>query len=328
MRAILGRPSRRRATVIGGALSLLLAGSPMNETRAVAAETPPDAPVCERQVVLEAWVTGGVNVSPAAEEALLGDDAAVCAFLEQLPRLVAQDEREQVGRITSHGGPEVSAAATAALRSNEEGAVTAFLDGGWEIARQIDLRARVGQMRATGGPEVRAAANAVLRNGTPEALGRFLDSGWRMPYRMDLRAVVGRAMAGGGPQVKAAANRALLDGSPEMLERFVQIDWGVAQARDNEAQTLNDLRASATEATRLAALETIGAVAQAERAKAESEAARAEAEEAQRLAQLAGQESDEARRQARRAAEAADRAVAASRVAVEAARAAASAARA
>ncbi|WP_246080198.1 DddA-like double-stranded DNA deaminase toxin [Nonomuraea mesophila] len=144
---------------------------------------------------------------------------------------------------------------------------------------------------------------------------------------MDLRAVVNRALAEGGPEVKAAANRALQDGSLETQERFVQIDWGVAQARDQENQTLNDLRASATEATRRAAFEAIATVAQAERAKAASLAAKNDAEAAKSLALEAGKESEEARRQARRAAEAADRATAASRVAVQAARAAADAAR-
>ncbi|WP_146104189.1 DddA-like double-stranded DNA deaminase toxin [Nonomuraea solani] len=307
-------------------LSLVAVGSPMGETRAAAA--PSGTPVCERQVVLDAWVTGGVNVRPAAEKALLGDRAAVCAFLDALPRLVAQDDREQVGRVKAHGGPEVAAAANAALVSDNAGAVTAFLDGGWERAREIDLRASVNEMKAAGGPEVKAAANLVLRNGSREELGRFIESGWRVPYRMDLRAVVNRAMAEGGPEVKATANRALQDGSLEMQERFVQIDWGVAQARDNENQTLSDLRASAAEATRLAALETVAAIAQADRAEAESLAAKNDALEAERLAAAAGRESAEAKRQALRAAEAADRAASASRVAVQAARAAAGAARA
>lgn len=296
----------QKTSVIGTILSLLLMGSPFGEAQATS--VPPAAPACERQVVLDAWVTGGVNVRPAAEEALLGNEAAICAFTAQLPRLAAQDEREQLGRVKSHGGPEVSAAANAALLSDGTGAVTAFLDGGWETAREIDLRASVNEMKAAGGPEVKAAANAVLRNGTREALGKFIESGWRLPYRLDLRAVVNRAMAEGGPEVQAAANRALGDGSLEMQERFIQIDWGVAQARDNENQTLGDLRASATEATRRAAFEAISAVAQADRAKAESLAAKNDAVEAERLASLAVQESAEAKRQAQRAAEAADRA--------------------
>ncbi|MGN9845211.1 DddA-like double-stranded DNA deaminase toxin [Nonomuraea sp. H19] len=327
IRALRGRGLWQAASVIGVVLSLILVGSPVGEARATEAD-PPAVPACERQVVLDAWVTGGVNVRPAAEQALLGDKAAICAFLDQLPRLAAQDDREQVGRIKAHGGPEVSAAANTALVSNDSGAVKAFLAGGWETAREIDLRASVNEMKAAGGPEVKAAANAVLRNGTREALGQFIESGWRLPYKLDLRAVVNRAMAEGGPEVKAAANRALQDGSLEMQERFVQIDWGVAQARDNENQTLNDLRASATEATRRAAFETIGAVAQADRAEAESLAAKNDALEAERLASQAGRESAEAKRQAQRAAEAADRAAAASRVAVQAARAAADAARA
>ncbi|WP_157574297.1 DddA-like double-stranded DNA deaminase toxin [Jiangella muralis] len=328
IRALRDRARWQTTGVLGVMLTLLLAGSPMGETRAAATEAdPPEAPACERQVVLEAWATGGLNVRPAAEEALLGDETAICALLDRLPRLLAQDDREQVGRIKAHGGPEVAAAANAAL-VGDDGAVTAFLGGGWETAREIDLRASVNQMRAAAGPEVRAAANAVLRNGSREAMGQFIESGWRVPYRMDLRVVVNRAMADGGPQVQAAANRALQDGSLEMQERFVQIDWGVAQARDNESQTLTDLRTSATEATRRAAFETISAVAQAERAKAESLAAKNEALEAERLAGLAGAESAEAKRQAQRAAEAADRAAAACSVAVQAARAAADAARA
>ncbi|MER6004085.1 DddA-like double-stranded DNA deaminase toxin [Nonomuraea angiospora] len=329
IRAWRGRALWQTTSVVGAVLSLLLVSSPIVEARAAAAEAdPPRAPACERQVVLEAWVTGGVNVRPAAEDALLGGQAEICAFLAQLPRLATQDDREQVGRIKAHGGPEVSAAANAALISDNSGAVVAFLDGGWETAREIDLRASVNEMKAAGGPEVKAAANAVLRNGSRTALGQFIESGWRLPYRLDLRAIVNRAMADGGPEVQAAANRALQDGSLEMQERFIQIDWGVAQARDNENQTLGDLRASATEATRRAAFETISAVAQAERAKAESLAAKNDALEAQRLASLAGQESAEAKRQAQRAAEAADRAAVASSVAVQAARAAADAARA
>ncbi|GAA3720185.1 hypothetical protein GCM10022224_102630 [Nonomuraea antimicrobica] len=325
IQALPDRTPWRTAGVIGAVLALLLMGSPVTEA---AVADPPAAPVCERQVVLEAWVTGGVNVRPAAEKALLGDKAAICALLAELPRLVAQDDREQVGRIKARGGPEVAAAANAALVSDDSDAVVRFLDGGWETVREIDLRASVNEMKAAGGPEVKAAANAVLRNGSRAALGQFIESGWRLPYRLDLRAVVNRAMADGGPEVQAAANRALQDGSLEMQERFVQIDWGVAQARDNENQTLNDLRASATEATRRAAFETISAVAQAERAKAEAAAAKDDAQEAERLASQAGRESAEAKRQARRAAEAADRAAAASRVAVQAARAAAEAARA
>ncbi|MEW9553639.1 ALF repeat-containing protein [Nonomuraea sp. NPDC050783] len=85
-------------------LPLLLLGGPAGAARAAEAD-PPGAPACDRQVVLEAWVTGGVNVRPAAEEALLGDDAAICAFLGRLPRLATQDDREQVGRIKAHGAP-------------------------------------------------------------------------------------------------------------------------------------------------------------------------------------------------------------------------------
>ncbi|MEV4802357.1 hypothetical protein AB0K18_20270 [Nonomuraea sp. NPDC049421] len=323
MNALCRRFLGRTALVTGLVLTSV---APMGQASAASAD-PPQEPVCERQVVLEAWVTGGLNVRPKAEQALLGDRAAVCAFLAELPRLAAFDDREQVGRIKALGGPEVAAAANAALRSEQPGAVAAFLDGGWELAREIDLRASVNKMKAVGGPEVKAAANAVLRNGSRGAMGEFIETGWRLPYRIDLRAVVNRAMGEGGPEVQAAANRALQDGSLEMQERFVQIDWGVAQARDDENQTLNDLRTSATEATRRAAFEAVSAVAQAERAKAESAAAKAEAEDAERLASLAGRESAEARKQARRAADAADRAAAASRVAVQAARSAADAAR-
>ncbi|WP_169792041.1 DddA-like double-stranded DNA deaminase toxin [Jiangella muralis] len=314
---------------IGAVLSLLLLGGPVDGTRAAAVEpAPSEAPTCERQVVLDAWVTGGPNVRPAAEEALLGDEATLCAFLDELPGLVALDDRQQVGRIKSHGGVEVAAAANVALRSGTLDALRTFLDGGWATARAIDLRARVNQMKSTGGPEVRAAANAVLRNGSPADLEEFVDSGWQLSYNIDLRVTVNRAMATGGPEVRAAANRALRDGSLELLQRFVQIDWGVAQVRDNESQTLNDLRTSATEATRRAALETISAVAQSERAKTESALAKADALEAERLAVAAGRETEAARMYAQRAATAADRASAASSIAVQAARSAADAARA
>ncbi|WP_083750619.1 hypothetical protein [Kribbella sp. ALI-6-A] len=321
-----GRSGRGRALVALLVAAALTATSGVVPT--VASAQRGAATKCERQIVLDAWITGGMNVHPAAAEALLGGEPEICAFLEQLPGLVALDDREAAGRMKAGGGVNVAQAANAALRSDQEGAVTEFLRSGWQSARQMDLRGGVGEMKAVGGPQVRAAAQAALNNGSADVLGKFLDSGWRQPYRMDLRASVNAAMAKGGPEVQATANRALNDGSLEMLVRFVEIDWGVAQARDNEKQTLTDLRNVAAEATRRAALEATAAVAQARVARAEADAARLAAEEARNKAKQAGQNSAVAKQQARIAAGAADKAVAAAEVAVSAARAAGNAARA
>ncbi|MEV6964220.1 polymorphic toxin-type HINT domain-containing protein [Hamadaea sp. NPDC051192] len=283
---------------------------------------------CDRTPVMIAWQSGGSQVRAAAEQALLGGDADVCAFVDTTWAGRAKvDERLAVNQLMAGGGPSVRAAAQQALDATDPAALGAFLDSGWRQPWLLDQRLRINQMMAGGGAQLRSAAQKALDNGTSAALATFLDSGWRQPEYTDQRLRTNQILAAGGPEVKVAAQRALDAGTLDALTRFINVDWGVAAARDQETQTLTDLVKAAEVAGARAEVETTAAKAESQRAVAEADAARKAAQAAAAAAAQAQGNAAVAAAESQRAAQAADRAAAAAQEAVAAARAASAAAR-
>lgn len=286
----------------------------------------------DRSHAVAAWQEGGPQVRSAAEAALLGSDDQVIAFLTegwgQAQRL---DQRDNLAKVISTGGPALRAKAQAALDADAAGdqsAISTFLNSGWQSASDIDTRVSVNQLMSAGGDQVKQAAQAVLDSGDAPAMRVFLESGWQAQWNTDQRLRINQAMATGGPQVRAAGQKALDAATPEALEAFLAYGWAVASARDEETATLEELLGQAREAGALAAQETANATSEADRARDSAAAARRSAGEAAAATESARDNMAEAKAQAKRAAKAAQQAADAAQVAVEAAAAAMRAARA
>jgi hypothetical protein len=283
---------------------------------------------CDRDTVVMAWNYGGSQVRAAAEKALLGTDADVCAFLDTgWARRGVVDDRLIVNQMLAAGGPAMRTAAQQALDSTDPAALGSFLESRWRQPWLTDQRLRVNQMMAAGRAQLKAAAQRALDTGTADALRTFVESGWKQPELTDDRLRINQIFAAGGPEVKAAAQRALDANTLEAFTRFLDVDWGVAAARDHETQTITDLVSAAQAAGAQAEAETEAAIAESQRALAEAAAAQQAAQAARDAMAAAQNNAAVAAVEAQRAAEAADRAAAAAQEAVAAARAASAAAR-
>jgi hypothetical protein len=317
-----GLPRRRILIAIVTTLALLAGlGSVPKAAHA-------DTTECDRSGVLMAWQTGGSQVRTAAEAALLGSDADVCAFLATgWQQRTTVDTRVRVDQMMAAGGPSLRASAQTALDSTDPSALDTFLASGWSTPAGIDQRVSVNQMMAAGGAQLRSAAQKALDSTDPQALSTFLQSGWQSPYTVDQRIRVNQIMAAGGPEVKTAAQRALDAGDAASLSRFIDTDWPVAAARDQETAQVADLVSMAVDAGNIAAQQTQAAKDESARAVAAAAAAKQEAADAAAAAQRAQGDANAAAAAARRAAVAAQNAAVAAQQAIRAAAAASAAAR-
>ncbi|SCE72701.1 polymorphic toxin-type HINT domain-containing protein [Micromonospora chokoriensis] len=291
------------------------------------AEEPVPATV-ERGQVVTAWLTGGEQVRAAAEQALLGTDEQVRAFLaaEWQDRQTV-DDRLAVNQMMAAGGSALRTVATAALDSEAPGAISTFLSSGWQQAADTDQRVRVNQMMAGGGTKLRQAAQAALDADSSTAIDAFLASGWQAPYESDLRLKVNQIMNAGGPRVREAATRALDADTTEALIQFLSSGWATAAARDQELTAITDLTKAAVAASEEATRETEAATEQADRAARAADAARRDAEAAREAGQRAAGNAAAAAAAAKQAATAATNAAKSAREAIGASAAASSAAR-
>ncbi|GGK77709.1 polymorphic toxin-type HINT domain-containing protein [Mangrovihabitans endophyticus] len=306
-----------------------------------------DDPV-DRAGVVRMWRSGGDLLAPAAEQALLGTDDDVHAFLDRAADLQTLDDRIAVNRILSAGGPTVRARAQAALDSGDLGD---FLSAGWQDAAHVDERVRVNQMLSTGDAQVQAAAQAaldadasvgptVLSDEDPDEspsgpLDTFLATGWQKPFEIDQRLAVTRILsaAPAGSNVRRLAQRALDARDVDALTSFLDTQHAIAAARDEEASTITDLvgaaeraSAQADELTKTAEEEGAKAAAAASAARESAQQAQAAMESAAGNAEKAAAAAQRAAAAASKAAQAAARAMSAAQMAVSAARAAAAAA--
>lgn len=315
------------ASVVIGALGasyLVSTGQPAAANEAASAE-PRE---CVRAAVVAAWESGGPQVKAAARTALLGDEAAVCAFVnERWAELEDADRSILANQMHADGGPSTKAAVTQALDADDPEVLRTFLESGWRDPWHADQEIRINQMVQTGGPQLRAAATRAIDAGSVDVLRQFLESGWEDPHHADLEVRVNQIHATGGTLVKQGAQRALDVGTVQALTRFVEVDWGVAAARDHERASLTDLLRAAKEAGAEAKAETLAAKEQADRAVAEADAARRAAITARDAANAAAGNQREAEVAAGNAARAAQQAAAAAQQAVGAANEAAAAAR-
>ncbi|GIE77454.1 hypothetical protein Aph02nite_34040 [Actinoplanes philippinensis] len=300
-------------------------------------------PGLDRANVLKVWQAAGPMVQAAAEQALLGGDAEIEAFVTvgwQEPQKL--DQQAAVQQMMAQGGPTVRAFAQQALDAADPNAVKTFLESGWVSAQNTDLRLRVNQMMAAGGPSVRAAAQKALDAKTPEAgsedsdysedsvsspLKNFVATGWQGAFETDQRMRVNQIMAAGGPKVKDAAQAALDAHNVDAYTEFIGSGWALATARDQEAATIADLTGSAIAAAERATQRADAAKEAAERTAAATAGAKAAAKTAADLAASAHGDAKLAAKAARQAATAATRAAGAAREAIGAANAASDAAR-
>jgi hypothetical protein len=319
-------------TVTAIAASLLVAPG-----HAWAKENPAE-PV-DRAQVLRMWRTGGVLVAPAAEQALLGTDSDVRAFLDRVTTLQDVDDRIAVNRILSAGGEAVRGQAQRAL---DAGTLGEFLSSGWQEATHVDQRVRVNQMMAAGGTQLRAAAQKALdadaanppdvydMDETPSGpLDVFVASGWRAPFETDQRIKVNQVLnrAPVKSNVRRLAQRALDADSLEALTSFLETGHAIGAARDEEASTIVDLVRAAERAGAEAEQLTASAKEEGAKATAAAAAARTSAQAALAAMKSAGRNAKEAANAAHRAADAAAQAAKAAVQAIAAAQAAVAASR-
>ncbi|WP_053651286.1 ALF repeat-containing protein [Streptomyces sp. XY431] len=120
----------------------------------------------------------GPGVREAGQKALdTGTPAALRHFVEtELPVQREHDARVALSQIMAKGGPEVRAAANAAMDGSYADVVK-FLQEGQYTARAKDNRAQVAQIAETGGPAVKKAALAAL-DGNEQVVATFLVEGW------------------------------------------------------------------------------------------------------------------------------------------------------
>jgi len=292
------------------------------------AEEPAADSTAPRERVLMAWQVGGPEVRAAAEQALLGGDADITAFLDtQWEELQTIDERLAVSRMIGGGGSATRTAGQQALDSSDPDAVRAFLSAGWEDAAALDQRVKVSQMIAVGGPRLRAAGEQALNTGSPEALETFIGTGWEAPYLLDQRVRITQALASGGPEVKRLAQRALQTATHDAYDRFLESEWAIGAARDQETSAIADLTATAEQARDEASEQTQIAKDESAKAAAGAESARKAALAAATAVDRAGNNAAKAAAAARQAADAASNAAKAAREAISAAQAANEAAR-
>ncbi|MFE7503801.1 ALF repeat-containing protein [Promicromonospora sp. NPDC057488] len=296
--------------------------------RSVQASAAEPSPVCSRAAVLAARDAGAPQVRAAAEQALLGTEAEVCAFVHgQWSTRELVDREILATQLFASGGPAMQQTLTPLLDAEDPEALGSFLTEGWREPWQSDQEIRINQLAAMGGPQVKQAAQVALDAGTPEAQEQFLQSGWVTAQEVDVELRVNQAHAAGGPRVKEAAAAALDDGRQEALIRFLDVEWGVAAARDHEQATVTDLLHAAEHAGSQARAAMGAATAEADRAEEEAALAKKAAATARQEAQAAGDDRRRAEAAAAKAAQAARRAASAAGAAVGAANDAAAAAR-
>ncbi|MFC8798999.1 hypothetical protein ACFT2C_14790 [Promicromonospora sp. NPDC057138] len=284
--------------------------------------------VCSRAGVLAARDAGGPQVREAAEAALLGGDAEVCAFVHDQWSVRELADRDILAtQMFASGGPTLRATLTPILDGEDPEALGRFLTDGWNDPWLADQEIRINQLAAMGGPQVQAAARTALDAGTPEALEQFLNEGWATAQEADVELRVTQAYAVGGPRVKEAAAAALDAGRHEALVRFLDIEWGVAAARDHEQASITDLLHAAEDAGSQAQAAMSAATDEADRAEEEAALAKDAAATARAEAQAAGSDRRRAEAAATKAAQAARNAANAAGTAVGAANDAAAAAR-
>ncbi|MEW1908983.1 polymorphic toxin-type HINT domain-containing protein [Kitasatospora sp. NPDC085895] len=311
-----------------GLLPLVLLSGSVVAVPAAADEAPPQAaaglPPTDRAKVIGYWKSGGPAVKSAAEAALLGNNDAVSDFLAK-GRAAAQevDDRQLALQIVSIGGRAVREAAKNAVQKSLDGdntALAAFLNGGWKPLQEQDDRVAVVQEVTAGGRGVREAGQKALNNGDPAAVLKFLQEDRYRLREQDDRVAVVQAISAGGPASREAG-QAAFNGSPEDIRDFLDVGKYVAQGRDAEYASIQQLADQVAEANTQVDVAL---------AKTKDEAARAidAANMARAAAAKAAEETAAAKSDAVKATAAAARAAEATRRAGQAAQTAASAARA
>ncbi|MEO3891336.1 ALF repeat-containing protein [Nonomuraea sp. B5E05] len=136
-------------------------------------------------------------------------------------------DRSHVVAAWQEGGPQVRAAAEAALLGSDE-QVSEFLAEGWGKAQRLDERDSLASIISNGGPALRAKAQAALdadAAGDESAISTFLASGWQGPADIDARVSVNQLMSAGGPEVEKAAQTVLDSGDAEAMREFLDNGW-------------------------------------------------------------------------------------------------------
>ncbi|MEO3803489.1 ALF repeat-containing protein [Nonomuraea sp. B10E8] len=156
--------------------------------------------------------------------------ALLGTFLRAMPayaEVPVASERSHVVAAWQEGGPQVRAAAEAAVLGSDE-QVSEFLAEGWSKAQRLDERDSLASIISNGGPALRAKAQAALdadAAGDESAISTFLASGWQGPADIDARVSVNQLMSAGGPEVEKAAQVVLDSGDAEAMREFLDNGW-------------------------------------------------------------------------------------------------------
>ncbi|MGW1912619.1 ALF repeat-containing protein, partial [Streptomyces sp. NPDC002076] len=127
-------------------------------------------------------------------------------------------DRARVLDLWSSGGPEVRAAAEAALTGGDDDVTNFLAKSAWSAEFQ-DERVSAAQLASVGGRNLQDAAVKAL-GGSEHDLRAFLSSGWQDPYFQDQRVKVAQIIDAGGPEVKKAG-QAALNGTADDIRAFL-----------------------------------------------------------------------------------------------------------
>ncbi|MFI8105364.1 DddA-like double-stranded DNA deaminase toxin [Streptomyces sp. NPDC086023] len=277
-----------------------------------------------REQVVGYWETGGAGLKQAAEQALLGGDEAIRAFLDEARTIQHDDNKIETARLVMAGGPAVRQAAKEAwLKSPAD--IERFLLDGFEGPLDEDRKVDIARMVMLGGPGVRDAGKTALL-GTAEDRELFLHSGQYVARKDDNRVEVARMATTGGPNLKAAAKVALR-GTPDDIVEFLEVGQFTARNRDQVHASIAELTEQAKQAGKQAEDATKEAEEASTKAITAANLAKEAAKKAAQETLAAKADADTAAFKAKQAADAARAAASAAQVAIGSANAANRAAR-
>ncbi|MER6926721.1 ALF repeat-containing protein, partial [Streptomyces spiralis] len=233
-----------------------------------------------RQAAIALMDARGANTRQAAQHALAGSDDDVYAWID-LDRALAQeqDDRETTLHVATVGGPQVAAAAAAALESTDSKAIGDFLTSGMKRASDEDLRVAITKILGDdAGAAVTKAGNKALDENTTESLNYFFDHDYPLAVQEDDRVRANQLINTAGAFTKAYAQVAL-EGPAWMLRNFItMVQYRTAQLDFDTATHVAAIRGAIAAAAKIAEKAQEDA-AVASKAAADARNAAAEAQE-------------------------------------------------
>lgn len=229
-----------------------------------------------REYAVEMVSTSFPASQAAAEAVLRGGPEELAAYAASgMDEARRQDLRNIVVTIASLSGEHVQRAAQEALDADDIGAISAFVESGWQAAQHQDDRATAWRAaQAPAGSALKAAADRALAADTEEALGEFASTGEDKARREDERKEVYELSRSPLPSVAAGASEALIVDTDTAIEAYLRYGQFVDASQDAEKMSITQLVDTAIAESAKAQQEAVYAATNADQARRATEAAR------------------------------------------------------